>query len=64
LLQIAKVEESLVAQQRRLDEVLDKNSEGTFTPSEKARLGRLVAEAEQLTAANARLLAGFAVHIA
>jgi hypothetical protein len=47
------------AKQRRLDELLEKNSEGTITPSENTRLDRLVAEAEQLMAANARLLAGF-----
>jgi hypothetical protein len=58
-----KLKKFPVAKQRRLDELLDKNSEGTITPSEKARLDRLVAEAEQLMAANARLLAGFAVNM-
>ena len=45
--------------QRRLDELLEKNSEGTITDKEKARLEQLVAEAEQLAVANARLLARF-----
>jgi hypothetical protein len=48
-----------VGKQRRLDELLEKNSEGTITPAEKARLEQLVAEAEQLMVTNARLLARF-----
>jgi len=48
-----------VAKQRRLDELLEKNSEGTITPSEKTRLEQLVAEAQELTVANAQLLAQF-----
>lgn len=47
------------AKQRRLDELLEKNSEGTITRKEKATLERLVAEAEQLMVANARQLAEF-----
>lgn len=47
------------AKQRRLDQLLDKNSDGKITPKEKAKLEQLVAEAEQLMAANARRLAGF-----
>ena len=39
-----------------LDELLDKSSEGTITPSEKAKLEELVAEAEELMAENARRL--------
>jgi hypothetical protein len=54
-----KLKELSPARQRRLDELLEKNSEGTITPAEKVRLERLVAEAEQLMAANARLLARF-----
>ena len=54
-----KVKEFPASKQRRLDELLEKNSEGTITPPEKARLERLVAEAEQLMVANARLLARF-----
>lgn len=46
-----------VAKQRRLDRLLDKNSEGTITPNKKAALEQLVAEAEQLMVANARRLA-------
>jgi hypothetical protein len=48
------------AKQRRMDELLEKNSEGTITPKEKVRLEQLVAEAEQLMAANARQMAEFA----
>jgi hypothetical protein len=48
------------AKQRRLDELLDKNSEGTITPTEKATLTQLVAEAEELMVANAKRLAEFA----
>ena len=47
------------AKQRRLDQLLDKNSEGTITPKEQAQLERLVAEAEKLMAANAKRLADF-----
>ena len=46
--------------QRRLDDLLEKNSEGTIAPREKARLEQLVAEAEQLMVANAKRLAKFA----
>ena len=48
------------AKQRRMDELLDKNREGVITASERTRLEQLVAEAEQLTASNARLLERFA----
>jgi hypothetical protein len=48
------------AKQRRLDLLLDKNSEGTITPREKDKLQQLVAEAEELMVANARRLAEFA----
>ncbi len=47
------------AKQRRLDELLEKNSEGTITPAEKSRLEQLVAEAERLMVANAKRLAEF-----
>ncbi len=47
------------AKQRRLDELLEKNSEGTISPTEKARLEKLVTEAEQLMVANAKRLAEF-----
>ena len=48
-----------VGKQRRLDQLLEKNSEGTIAPREKARLEQLVAEAEELMVANARRLAEF-----
>ena len=48
------------AKQKRMDELLEKNSDGTITPSEKARLEGLVAEAEQWMVTNAKLLANFA----
>jgi hypothetical protein len=48
------------AKQRRLDQLLEKNSEGTITGKEKAKLTQLVAEAEALMVANARRLADFA----
>jgi hypothetical protein len=48
------------AKQRRLDQLLEKNSEGTLTSKEKAKLEQLVAEAEQLMVANAKRLAKFA----
>ena len=47
------------AKQRRLDDLLEKNSEGTITASEKSRLAELVAEAEQLMVANTRSVARF-----
>ena len=45
------------AKQRKLDELLEKNSEGTITPAEKARLDELVAEAEEWMVRNSKLLA-------
>lgn len=54
-----KLEKFPAAKQRRLDRLLEKNSDGTITPREKARLEQLVAEAEQLMVANARRLAKF-----
>jgi hypothetical protein len=54
-----KVQKFPVAKQRRLDQLLDKNSAGTITAKEKAALERLVAEAEQLMVDNARRLADF-----
>jgi hypothetical protein len=55
-----RVKKFPIAKQRRLDELLEKNSEGVITPDEKARLVQLVAEAERLMVANAQLLARFA----
>jgi hypothetical protein len=54
-----KVKAFPAAKQRRLDELLDKNSEGTITPAERTRLERLVAEAEHLMVENAKRLAQF-----
>lgn len=54
-----KIEKFPAAKQRRLDELLDKNSEGSITRKEKARLVQLVAEAERLMAANAKRFAKF-----
>jgi len=54
------VEKFPAGKQRRLDRLLEKNSEGIITPKEKAALERLVAEAEQLMVANARRIAEFA----
>ena len=45
--------------QRRLDELLEKNSEGSITTAEKTRLEKLVSEAEQLMIENAQRLAAF-----
>ena len=47
------------AKQRRLDVLLEKNSEGNITPRERVTLGKLVAEAEQLMVTNAQRLAQF-----
>jgi len=47
------------AKQRRMDALLDKNSEGMISAREKAILERLVAEAERLMVANAKRLAAF-----
>ena len=54
-----KLEEFPAAKQRRLDQLLEKNSGGTITPKQKAQLEQLVAEAEHLMVANARRLAEF-----
>jgi hypothetical protein len=55
-----KLKKLPAAKQRRLDQLLDRNGEGTITTNEKATLERLVAEAEQLMVANAKRLADFA----
>ena len=54
------IEQFPAAKQRRLDQLLDKNSEGTITAAEKAKLEVLVAEAEQLMVVNAQRMAEFA----
>jgi len=48
------------AKQRRLDELLAKNSDGTITLRQQQRLKELVGEAEELMVSNAKLLADFA----
>ena len=47
------------AKQRVLDRLLEKNSEGTISASERNRLQQLVDEAERLMVANAKRLARF-----
>jgi hypothetical protein len=54
------IERFPAVKQRRLDKLLDKNSEGTIKPQEKARLEQLVAEAARLLVANAKRLAKLA----
>jgi len=54
-----KLEKFPAAKQRRLDLLLEKNSEGTITAKQKTQLQQLVAEAERLMVANARRLAEF-----
>jgi hypothetical protein len=54
-----KLERFPAAKQRRLDRLLERNSEGTITRKEKAKLDQLVAEAERLMVANARRLREF-----
>lgn len=44
------------AKQRRMDQLLEKNREGTITARERVRLIALVAEAERLMVRNARRL--------
>jgi hypothetical protein len=53
-----KIEKFPASKQRRLDQLLEKNSEGAITPRETASLERLVAEAQRLMVANAKRLAG------
>jgi hypothetical protein len=55
-----RLEKFPAGKQRRMDELLEKNSEGTITLKEKTKLEQLVAEAEQLMIANSRRLAKFA----
>jgi hypothetical protein len=47
------------AKQRRLDLLLEKNSEGTITSKEKVTLEQLVREAQELMVANGRRLMDF-----
>jgi hypothetical protein len=54
-----KIRKLAAAKQRRLDQLLEKNSEGSITRGEKAALRELVAEAERLIVSNAKQLAKF-----
>ena len=54
-----KLRKFTAAKQRRLDQLLEKNSEGDITPAETAALVQLVTEAEELMVANAKRLAAF-----
>jgi hypothetical protein len=47
------------AKQRRMDRLLDKNSEGTISAAEKTELRGLVKEAEELTVENYKRLYEF-----
>jgi hypothetical protein len=47
------------AKQRRLDRLLDENSEGTITAADRSSLKALVAEAEQLMVANSQRMADY-----
>ena len=55
-----KLQKFPAAKQRRLDQLLEKNSEGLLTRKEKVALERLVAKAEQLMVANSKRLVEFA----
>ena len=48
-----KVQKFPAAKQRRLDKLLDRNSEGTITAKEKGALEQLVVQAEQLMVVSA-----------
>jgi hypothetical protein len=54
-----KLKKFPAAKQRKLDELLEKNSEGVITPAEKVRLEALVVEAEQWMVQNSKRLAQF-----
>jgi hypothetical protein len=54
-----KIKKFPAAKQRLLDQLLDKNSEGTITSGERAKLEQLVDQAEHLMVSNAKRLARF-----
>jgi hypothetical protein len=54
-----KIKKLSASKQRRLDQLLTKNAEGTIRELEKAKLKALVEEAEQLMMVNASELAKF-----
>lgn len=55
-----KIRRFAPVKQRRLDQLLEKNSDGTISAKERETLESLVAEAEALMVANSRRLADFA----
>ena len=55
-----KIAKFAASKQRRLDQLLDRNSEGTLSLAEQARLASLVKEAEELMVLNSQRLAEFA----
>lgn len=57
---LPKLKKFPASKQRRMDELIEKNSGGTISAREKERLEALVREAEELTVSNSKLVAGFA----
>jgi hypothetical protein len=55
-----KIRKFAPSKQRRLDQLLEKNAEGTISAKDKVKLEALVAEAEKLMVANSQRLAEFA----
>jgi hypothetical protein len=55
-----KIKKFPSAKQRQLDQLLEKNADGTIRPKERVRLESLVAEAEELMVANSQRLSEFA----
>ena len=53
-----KLRRLAAAKQRRLDALMGKNNEGRLSKAERQELQALVQEAEDITLANARVLAG------
>lgn len=54
-----RVQKLSAVKQRRMDELLDRNREGTITDLKRRTLEKLVGEAEQLMVKNAQRLAQF-----
>jgi hypothetical protein len=55
-----KISKLAPAKQRRLDQLLERNAEGSISSKEKEKLESLVTEAEELMVANSQRLADFA----
>ena len=49
-----EIEQFSAADKQRMDDLLDRNSEGTITPEERVEVEDLVSQAEQLMVRNAR----------